>query len=152
MRIVAIALLCLLFCSCGTIMGAGPKNVPIDSEPKGATVYYQGVPMGKTPCVVPVRKMSLDLVLRLDGYHEQVAQVGKSGNGWIVGNILFGGVPGLLIDLFAGGTWVVSDHPLVVPLVTSDQPAPGPWKRPAPPSGRIGQQSQNTSPGDAWQQ
>lgn len=133
MRIAAIALLCLPLCSCGTMMGSGPRNVPVDSDPKGATVYYQGVPVGKTPCIIPVRRASLELVLRLDGHHEQVAQVGRAGNGWVFGNILLGGIPGLLIDILAGGTWVVSEKPLIVPLAGLDHPAPGPWKIPSAP-------------------
>lgn len=147
MRIFAFALLMAL-CSCGTIMGSGPKNVPIDSEPKGATVYYEGVPVGKTPCVVPVRRRLLNLVLRLDGHHEQVVAVGTSGNGWVFGNIIFGGIPGIVIDMVAGGTSVPSTRPLLVPLASSDKPDPGPWKFKE--AGRD-ESKKSVSPGDAWQ-
>lgn len=127
MRYVALLAL-LLLPSCGIIMSPATWNVPVDSDPAGATVYYQGAAVGVTPCVVPVKRRSQHLELELPGYHRQPVALRTSMNGWLFGNILLGGVVGILIDIASGGSWVVHDHPIKVPLVPDSMPAPtGPF-------------------------
>jgi len=123
MRYVALLALLLLH-SCGTIMSPAMWSVPVDSDPAGATVYYQGAAVGVTPCVVPVKRRSQQLELELAGHHRQPVALRTSMNGWLFGNILLGGVVGILIDLASGGSWVVQDHPIKVPLVPDSMPAP----------------------------
>lgn len=132
---VPIALCCaLLLPSCATIVSGGPDMVPIDSVPQGAEVLLGGAPMGRTPVMVMIgRKDHRGIVLRLDGYHDQPVIVEQSVNGWIFGNILFGGLIGLVVDVGTGNARRRDESPLCVPLTPLTDPAPAAWRRPKPP-------------------
>jgi len=42
------------------------------------------------------------LIFELDGYEAQRAYISAKGNSWLYGNILLGGVPGILVDWLSG--------------------------------------------------
>lgn len=127
-----IAALALAFApSCATIVASGPDLVPINSDPPGATIYVNGEAMDTTPAVVPLSRTKTKTVeLRLEGYHDQAVEVGKQVNGWVVGNIVFGGIIGVLVDVAGGNASQWITRPMTVPLVSSTEPAPGPYARP----------------------
>ena len=127
--------ICLFLASCGSMINGGPKMVPIASDPAGATVLYQGAPVGVTPCTVAMRGMKCSQVeLKLPGFHTQLAEVGQTYNGWVFGNCIFGlaGIVGIFIDLAAGNSAHADTTPVFVTLVPDSMPAPGMWKRPKP--------------------
>lgn len=132
MRLLA-ALFVLPFAACGSIMGQPYGMVPIDSDPPGAVVQYQGADVGVTPCTIRVHRSNCIVVLAKDGFHAQQVDVGTVGNGWVAGNLIFGGLLGILIDAASGSTVVVNDDPVSVPLVPSAATAPAAaWRRPKP--------------------
>ena len=90
--------------SCATIVSHGPDPVPCDSDPQGATVYLDGVPVGMTPCQVLVPKVwgTGDLEFRLDDGRSFLTGPNREMNGWIVGNIFLGGIIGLAVDCASG--------------------------------------------------
>lgn len=45
--------------------------------------------------------------LSLDGYEDETIQLKKSTSGWLAGNILLGGIPGLIVDAATGGMYVL---------------------------------------------
>jgi len=97
----------MLACStgCATIMtGYGPsQSVRIASEPRGASVYADGTLIGKTPAVaVLTRKDDHTIKLVMDGYPDHTVEISNTYNGWFWGNILFGGIDGMIIDLLDG--------------------------------------------------
>ncbi|HZN40647.1 MAG TPA: PEGA domain-containing protein [Planctomycetota bacterium] len=69
-----------LLTGCGAMMAPGPFLVPVDSEPSGATVVYQGKAVGVTPCVVPMQRASRAFELRREGCHPRIAEVGTEAN------------------------------------------------------------------------
>lgn len=115
----------LLLCSCAATFGGGPFLVPVDSVPPNATVSYMGANIGRTPCVVPMKSDSHELLLKLDGYHPQKVWTGRTDNtGWVLLGILMWG-PFELIAAAEAKAWSgIQTAPLRVPLVPSDQPAP----------------------------
>jgi len=113
----------------------GPQMVPIASNPAGAVVSYRGAEVGVTPCTVALRWRRGSIVeLTLAGHHRQLVDCGGGLNGWVFGNLLFGGVIGIFVDLWTGSEGEIEDAPVSVELVPLSEKAPGVWTRPPPPS------------------
>lgn len=128
-----VALLYFSLASCATIVSRERFHVPIDSVPPGATVSYQDANVGVTPCTVEMRRACSQVTLKMLGYHDQVLEVGRGSNAWILGNILFGGVVGVVVDMASGATGTITEDPCWVELTPSADPRPGTWVRPPPP-------------------
>ena len=96
-----------VFSSCATIICGGGGNITIDSDYEGPVditteknhyeeiylpykVYVPGSQLGGSPVVV-----------RSDTFKEKI-YVGSSFNPWLLGNLFFGGIPGLIVDLITG--------------------------------------------------
>jgi len=116
-------LLLFLLSSCGTIMSPGPFVVPVSSEPPGAVVRYNNGVCGKTPCIITMtRGVGTKFQLELDGYHTMTCDAGDSFNGWVLGNVIFGGVIGLVVDSISGSFQNIDTSPLNVPLIPTSEP------------------------------
>ena len=124
----AILLVVPLLASCGAMMVRGPFLVPVDSEPSGATVVYDGKALGVTPCVVAMQRASSAIELRRDGCHPRIVEVGTEPNGWVAGNIATLGL-GMLVDLALGTDVNLVDDPVLVNLASTDHPPLAPWVR-----------------------
>jgi len=117
-----------LSAGCATIItGSGPsQTVRIASEPRGASVYADGNMIGKTPVVaVLTRKDDHAIKLVMTGYPDHTVQISNTYNGWFWGNILFGGLDGMVIDLLDGScTGCLSPNDLDMDLSqkASDEP------------------------------
>jgi len=99
MLLMAIALLT----SCATIMHGSKQTIPIVSEPHGAQIIIDGMNKGVTPCEVTLkRNNSHSLQMVLDGYSEFNTQITPNIDGWVIGNLIFGGIPGFIIDVATG--------------------------------------------------
>jgi hypothetical protein len=95
-----------LFTSCASILSGSKQKVSFNTEPNGARVFVNGEDKNAiTPCKVKVpRKREVTYTFQKDGYEDgSVSQTG-SFNPWVIGNVVFGGIPGGLID-FASGAW-----------------------------------------------
>jgi len=132
MRFLALLLLATLpLTSCATMMGGGgPWHVPVDSVPPGATVNYDGANVGVTPCTVVMSRRSSQMTLRREGFHDQVVEVRSGGNPMILGNLLFGGIVGVMIDAGSGASGTMDTRPCWVELTPLADPRPGTWRRP----------------------
>jgi hypothetical protein len=92
---------------CASIIHGTRQNVAINSTPSGVKVTKQGVHIGTTPAVVELKRGNKHIVLRFekDGYEPIEIAMTNKVSGWIVGNILFGGIIGLVIDFITGGAY-----------------------------------------------
>lgn len=96
---------CCLFASCATIFSGGSPKIKIDSDFKDPVTItttkatYENVTL---PYTVKVRRK------KIKGQHIQITSekykfadivLKKKTNPWAWGNILIGGIPGLIIDL-----------------------------------------------------
>jgi hypothetical protein len=89
--------------SCATIVARGPDRVPIESTPPGASVFLDGRPLGITPLKASIDRDDAGVLrLELAGHEAQTMNVERVFNGWFVGNVVFGGLIGMAIDLIAG--------------------------------------------------
>jgi hypothetical protein len=91
---------------CATVCGGcHDQSVHIDSEPKGAQVWVDGKPSGLTPTDIPLcRRQEHQVQIDIPGSQPYVTTLKPGINPWVFGNILVGGVPGLLVDACTGAT------------------------------------------------
>lgn len=109
MKIITKALLLssiTLLTSCATIVSGARQNVEISSEPSAAKVYINEVEIGNTPVQQKLkRNQEHQLVLKLDGYETYEMKLEKKFNGWYIGNIVFGGLIGIIVDPITGAMY-----------------------------------------------
>ncbi|MGE5943747.1 MAG: PEGA domain-containing protein [Flavobacteriales bacterium] len=93
----------VLLSSCATIISGSRQSVEISSEPSSATVYVNEIKIGKTPVQKKLkRNQEYQLILKLDGYKTYETKLEKKFNAWYIGNIVFGGLIGIIIDPITG--------------------------------------------------
>ncbi len=96
----------LLTSSCATIISGSKQNVKFDSNPSTATIYIDEVEVGKTPFEIKLtRKSEHSVMIKLDGYQTYETKLTKKFNAWYIGNILFGGLIGVIIDPITGAIY-----------------------------------------------
>jgi hypothetical protein len=88
---------------CATIISGRNQDLPVISNPSGARVIVNGVQQ-QSPCTLVLdRKQPMYQVrVEKDGYEPVEITLRKGVNGWIWGNLLFGGIIGVIVDLCTG--------------------------------------------------
>jgi len=99
--------LALLIVGCATIIHGTRQNIAVSSVPTGAKVIVKGVHMATTPAVIELSRKESNIILRFEkeGYEPVELALNVSVDGWIIGNIVFGGFIGLAIDFISGGAY-----------------------------------------------
>ncbi len=96
----------LLLSSCATVMSGSKQNVKFTSNPSSATVFIDEVEVGKTPFEMKLaRKSEHQVMIKLEGYQTYQTSLTKKLNGWFFGNILIGGLIGIIIDPITGAMY-----------------------------------------------
>ncbi len=120
-----------MLASCAAMFGRGPYEVPVTTNPPGATVLYGGRDMGRTPCTVRMVHGRSIASLHLDGYHSQEFDVGTEANdALVIGGFVLWGPFELLFDALSGAFVGLDDTPVSVNLAKSTEPMPLTWRRP----------------------
>ncbi|MFT5424195.1 MAG: hypothetical protein ACI89L_001989 [Phycisphaerales bacterium] len=75
----------------------------------------------KTPASLELeRKEKYTVVFSMPGYAEQTARITSGVSGWfLLGNLVFGGIPGWIIDLVSGSTGDLSPNDLHVDMTAA---------------------------------
>jgi hypothetical protein len=98
--------------------------VSIASVPSGASVTINGQDRGKTPVAVELpRKDKHLLKIELPGYLPFESYLIRRVSGWVWGNLVFGGIPGLAIDAITGGLYNLKPEEVTATL-TAAWPVP----------------------------
>ena len=128
----------LMFPGCGAIFTSGQATVRIDSDPQGADVTIDGMPMGKTPLVTRVSNRQDHVVqFHMSGQAASTCVLTSSvGAGYVILDVLFTGLIGVIIDVATNG-WTELDQD---GCFTRLGPAQGPTMSPAPVSMSIERQ------------
>jgi hypothetical protein len=131
---------------CATIMHGTRQDVSITSVPSGAAVTINGQDKGKTPVAVELpRKDKHLLKLELPGYLAFEQYLVRKVSGWVWGNLVFGGIPGLAVDAITGGLYKVAPEEVTATL--KEAPPAGAATPPPP----VGSGTAAASPDDAGQ-
>jgi hypothetical protein len=114
---------------CATIVHSGPRNIPVASTPPGAkvSIYDRSnslVMTNTTPFVAPLdtkfgyfKGQTYRLVFEMPGYYSAVVNLDSSVSAWYIGNLLFGGLIGMLIvDPLTGAMYNLSPEKIEQPL------------------------------------
>jgi hypothetical protein len=112
--IILLAFLMSINYSCATIFSGTATKVEVSGVQENAKVYYNGNYEGEAPLKVKVSKNSLkngaDITIKKEGYEDAIIKlVRKTKVGAIIGNVLFTGGTGLIIDFATGA--IYKPHP-----------------------------------------
>jgi hypothetical protein len=120
-------LVCVVFAAtgCATIVGKDLFSVPFQSSPDGASVSVKDekgmlLYTGTTPTMFTLKAgesyfhaKSYIVTFSKAGYTDQTITVRATMSGWFFGNIVFGGLIGMLIvDPISGKMWKLPDTPV----------------------------------------
>lgn len=91
---------------CASIATGGTQTLNIDSDPPGAAVVFQGGQLGQTPTQieVPRRRAGVQVVIKKDGYHDATVRPSNTMSGWVIGNVILGGLIGTTVDVATGSS------------------------------------------------
>jgi hypothetical protein len=118
---------------CATIVG-GHKDqlVHFESEPPGAAVVVDGDSRGVTPTDVPLsRRQEHRVELDLPDCPPYVTTLKPGCNPWVLGNVFFGGLIGMAVDISTGANTTL--YPKTVKANLGQTPPGSPVEGGAPP-------------------
>lgn len=121
-----LAYLCavLAVSGCATVTGgARDPKVTVTSDPPGAAVTVDGQPRGVTPAVVEMsRKSDHQVEVIGPGCEPICVHVERRLNPWVFGNIIVGGLIGVVVDVAADSTHRLTPGEIHVNLRKPGQP------------------------------
>lgn len=122
-RLMALCALVASISSCATIFGRSQYSVSLNSTPEGAGITIEDhigktIFEGTTPATVKLKsspsymkKAEYKITFTKNGYEKKVVYITAELNGWYIGNLLLGGIPGmLLIDPLSGAMYKIADE------------------------------------------
>ncbi len=147
-KVMMLALAGLMICfftGCATIVKDDSQPVAFSSDPQDAVISINGTPRGKTPSTIMVKRSAKKQMVQytLEGYETTTFPLEKSVAGMTFGNIIFGGLIGVGVDIATGKATNYQDsvHVLMKPI------APAPVaKLPDPPIAIKEEVAENAAP------
>lgn len=102
---------------CGTIINGSSQLINVSSNPSGASISVDGIRNAQTPAYISLaRKSGHALEITLDGYQPFQMQIQRGTSGWVWGNIVFGGLIGLVVDASTGGMYKLTPEQISAQL------------------------------------
>lgn len=99
----------VLFSNCASIIHGSKQDIAFSSNPSGAEITINGENRGRTPASISLNRNQDYLVkIQLAGYLPYEINVSKKVDGWVFGNIIFGGIIGLIVDASTGAMYKLS--------------------------------------------
>jgi hypothetical protein len=126
--------LVLSLSACATITRGTKQKFAIVSNPPGATAKLSTGQSCTTPCQLKLpRDIGFKVTLSRDGYARSVSEVKADGySNAIIGNVIAGGLVGVLVDTNNGSLMSLSPNPLRVEMIASAASPQGPALAAAP--------------------
>ena len=129
---VALAGACIAIGGCATIVHSGPREITVASTPAGArvSIYDRSntlVQTNTTPFVATLstkygyfKGQQYRLEFELPGYSTAEVKLSSTMSGWYLGNLVFGGLIGMLIvDPLTGAMFNLAPEKIEQPLTAS---------------------------------
>jgi hypothetical protein len=127
--------LAIILSSCASIVSRSTYHVNVRTEPKGASISITDkkgneIYKGSSPATVELKagagyfsRAEYRVRISAAGYEEKIVPVNFKIDGWYWGNLLIGGLLGMLIiDPLTGAMWKISDPIINETLVKSTSP------------------------------
>lgn len=108
----------LFLSSCATIVSSSTQGISFVSTPKKADIIINGVSRGRTPAVIDLKrkKQNYKIEIEKEGYESHTVFIDRKINGWVWGNILGGGLIGLVVDYSTGAMYKLSRDQVSIEL------------------------------------
>lgn len=104
--------------NCASIMSGRSQQVPVVTNPSGATVTVGTMTQASPATFLLDRRQGVYVVkVEKEGYQPVEIVLKKDVNGWVWGNIIFGGLIGLVIDISSGSASKFAPDEVEVNLV-----------------------------------
>lgn len=119
--LLSILLPCTAF-GCASIFEGKVQPVTFNSQPPGAQIIINGMPMGVTPTTLTLKRSDYDkatVIFKREGHQDQQATIQTKVTGWFWGNIISGGLLGSATDAITGAMWEYSPNNYFVTLTPS---------------------------------
>jgi hypothetical protein len=101
-----IVLISIVLTNCATIVNGTKQQVTFYSTPSKANVVVDGASVGMTPMFLELTRKSDHFVkIQIDGYIPYEIKLTKKVDAIIIGNILIGGLIGIIIDASTGAMY-----------------------------------------------
>lgn len=114
----------LSFVGCATIIHGNSQDIGLASSPTGAICKVNNQTTYTTPATLDLkRNKTYSLRCEKEGYEEGSATITSSVSGWVWGNILFGGLIGLVVDFSSGGAKKLKPDNVNIVLAKTTVPA-----------------------------
>jgi uncharacterized protein YceK len=126
-----------LFAGCASIVSGRHADVAFDTYPTNAHVTIHDnegrtVASLDTPGVVTLKRnrkyffpARYTATIEAPGYAPAEVPIRSTVNPWILGNVVIGGIPGLIVDNATGAAWKPSDSRICSQLCPIDGNIPG---------------------------
>lgn len=104
--------------SCASIVSGRSQQVPVVTNPSGATVTVGTMTQASPATFLLDRRQGVYVVkVEKEGYQPIEIVLRKGVNGWVWGNLIFGGLIGLVIDISSGSASKFTPDEVEVNLV-----------------------------------
>jgi hypothetical protein len=118
MTALTLLLLLLAAAGCATIVHGRKQDVAVTSSPAGAVVKVDGQQV-TTPGRVELRRNhGTNLVFTKDGFPDRSVKLESSPSWWVLGNLAFGDVIGVVFDLVGGGGYRLAPGSIEMDMTT----------------------------------
>ncbi|MES1944800.1 hypothetical protein PC39_11812 [Salinisphaera sp. PC39] len=95
-----------LLAGCASIIHGSTQEVEVSSEPSKAEVFINGNLRGTTPLSLSLKRKKRHVItVSLPGYRNREIALERRVDGWVWGNIILGGLIGLVIDASTGAMY-----------------------------------------------
>ncbi len=138
---IAISVSMLTLSACASIFAGTSRNITVNTEPPAArcNLTRMGASVGvasETPQTVNVSKSKhdIDVSCQKPGYSGGLATIESEFEPWTLGNILLGGLVGVIVDMSTGA---VTDYPASTTVRLTPQPGMAPHASTAPQAPRT---------------
>jgi PEGA domain len=126
-KLFILSLISIFFCNCASIIHGNKQEVFFSSQPSGATIYIDEHKIGETPKTIklprkgrakgePDSKKSYKIKIALDGYLPYELYVKREMDTWFLGNIIFGGLIGIIVDASNGSMYKLTPDQVISQL------------------------------------
>ena len=105
-KVMAILMCPILLSSCATIISGRTQKFSVNTNPDEAIVTVNGISQN-SPCsfILDRTTPSYQVKIVKKGYKPVIISIKRGINGWVFGNILLGGIIGLVVDVVSGSVY-----------------------------------------------